>query len=303
MGLGGQPTQIDGHTRLVGLIGWPVAHSLSPRMHNAAFAALKLNYVYLPLPVSPERVGHAVQGLAALGFAGANVTIPHKTAVLPFVEHFSPVAAGLGAANTLVVRPDGTLFADNTDVAGFLADLRAHRVDPGAGSASAPFRALVIGAGGAARAIVYALAEAGAEVQVANRTLANALELCQTIGAVLPRASLSAHPFPQGLRELAGGANLIVNATSLGLHGARDPLPWDRAVPFRQGQAVYDLVYSRSTEAGPAGETPFLSLAAQAGAITMSGLGMLVQQGARSFELWTGQRAAVEVMYTAIASA
>ncbi len=284
-------------------------------MHNAAYAALGLDWAYVPLPVPPERLGDAVRGLAALGFAGANVTVPHKQAVIPFLDELTPVARAVGAVNTIIVQPDGSLLGDNTDGAGFIADLRAHGVSagaeaPGSGGAaerneillhhrvtvSPCHRVLVLGAGGAARAVVYALVEAGASVAVANRTLEHADELCQTIVAALPRAAgrLSAHAFPEALAELATGADLIVNATSLGLH-AGDPLPWDAAIPFRPGQVVYDLIYNRPTE--------LLALARSQGATAMDGLGMLVHQGARAFKLWTAVEPPVDVMLEAIREA
>ncbi len=153
-------SRITGSTRLVGIIGWPVSHSLSPRMHNVAYAALGLDWAYVPLPVPPEHVGDAVRGLVALGFAGANVTVPHKQAVIPFMDELTPIARAVGAVNTIVVRPDGSLLGDSTDGAGFMADLRAQM-------ANGEWRignVLVIGAGGAARAVVYALAEADASV-------------------------------------------------------------------------------------------------------------------------------------------
>jgi shikimate dehydrogenase len=333
--IGYPPSTITGSTRLVGVIGWPVSHSRSPQMHNAAYAALGLDWAYVPLSVAPERVGDAVRGLVALGFAGANVTVPHKQAVMPYLDELTPIARAIGAVNTIVVRPDGSLLGDSTDGAGFMADLSAHDVLVGAGQRietdkritpknsaytvsplhpvllSPCQRVLVIGAGGAARAVVYALVETGATVAVANRTLATAQELCQTIGAALrftaetPRAQrdssvlsdlnvsavnsslargaasrLSAHPFPDALAGLAEEADLIVNATSLGLH-AGDPLPWDASVAFRPGQVIYDLIYNRPTE--------LLALARSQGATALDGLGMLVHQGARSAALWTGQ--------------
>ena len=140
--------------------------------------------------------------------------------------------------------------------------------------------ALVIGAGGAARAVVYALAEAGARVAIVNRTLESAEELCRIVGRALPGADVSAHLLPDALSHLAAEADLIVNTTSLGLHGDADPLPWDAAVPFRPEQVVYDLIYNV--------RTPFLRLAEAAGAQAIDGLGMLVYQGARSAALWTG---------------
>ena len=123
--------RITGSTRLVGVIGWPVSHSRSPQMHNAAYAALGLDWAYVPLPVAPERVGDAVRGLVALGFAGANVTVPHKQAVIPYLDELTPVARAIGAVNTIVVRPDGSLLGDSTDGAGFMADLRAQGIGSG----------------------------------------------------------------------------------------------------------------------------------------------------------------------------
>ncbi len=358
---------IRGATRLVGLIGWPVSHSLSPRLHNAAYAALGLDWAYVPLPTRPDRVGDAVRGLVALGFAGANVTVPHKEAVIPFLDELSPTARAIGAVNTIVVREDGLLFGDSTDGAGFMADLAGHGVlmellpglteaskemkaptglEPSGGSSPGPikmrrstlseaersrrgeaaisrkaasfdcgltpsaqdaglfseqqqeqtnasgiqllrvpqslrFHALLLGAGGAARAIAYALLAAGATVAVVNRTVARGEELCRTLLRNLPDAAgrLSAHPWPDALPFLAVDADLIVNATSLGLHDG-DPLPWDAAVPFRPGQVVYDTIYNRPTE--------LLALAQQQGARAINGLGMLIEQAARSAALWTG---------------
>ena len=285
---------------MVGIMGWPVEHTLSPRMHNAAFEALGLNYAYVPLPVAPDRVQDAIRGLAALGFVGANVTVPHKSAILPYLDELSPVARAIGAVNTLVVRPDGTtLVGDNTDAYGFMMDLAEAGWSAGSPSGC---RALVIGAGGAARAVTYGLLEGGAAVAVANRSFEKAVELCKAIGGALKSADpaaparLSAHRFPEELAALAPGADLIVNATRLGLHPGDDPLPWDPAVPFRSGQMVYDLV----PVARPAGQTPFLVLAASSGARVRGGLGMLVHQGARAFEMWTGVRAPVELMREAL---
>jgi len=337
-------------------MGWPVSHSLSPRMHNAAFASLGLDWAYVPLPVAPEWIDEAVRGLAALGFAGANVTVPHKQAVIPFLDELTPIARAIGAVNTIVVRPDGSLLGDSTDGAGFMADLRAHGVRIGESanrqiSALAPERSagasvnesanqrisesanrqviessiedrrvaaspcppasvspcrlvtvspchpiLVIGAGGAARAVVYALAEAGATIAVVNRTLDRAQGLCQTIGAALPQAAdrLTAHRFPEALSELAAEAELIVNTTSLGLHEG-DPLPWDASIAFRPDQIVYDLVYNRPTG--------LLALTSAYGARAIDGLGMLVRQGALAFELWTGVTAPVDVMFEAVREA
>jgi shikimate dehydrogenase len=291
---------INGRTRLVGIIGWPVGHSLSPRMHNAAFRALGLNYVYVPLPVAPGRLEVAVRGLAGLGFRGANVTVPHKSALLPYLDELTSVARVIGAVNTLIFRSDGALQGDNTDAYGFREDLRETGWPAGAGSVP---RALVIGAGGAARAVTHALLEEGVSVAVANRSFDKAVDLCVTLGRATAQvdpsgaARLSAHHFPEELAALAPAAGLIVNATSLGLRPREDPLPWDPAVPFHPGQLVVDLAPSVAS----AGPTPLLAFASSHGAQVRGGLGMLVHQGARAFELWTGVKAPLEVMRGALA--
>jgi shikimate dehydrogenase len=282
---------IDGRTRLVGVIGWPVSHTRSPAMHNAAFVVLGLNYVYVPMAVRPEALGAALRGLAAAGFVGINVTVPHKEGTAALMDELSPIAAAIGSANTVLMRPDGSFLGDSTDGIGFLGDLAAHGCDP------AGRTALLLGAGGAARAVAYALASAGAQVCVANRTMERAEALCEDVALALPTARLSAHRFPADLPRLAGDADLIVNATSLGLH-AGDSLPWDPAVPFHPGQTVYDLIYTGAGDESSR-QTPLLRLAAQSGAQALDGLGMLVRQGAASFELWTGQAAPIDVMMAA----
>jgi shikimate dehydrogenase len=281
----------------VGIIGSPVGHSLSPRMHNAAFAELGLNFVYIPLAVQPDGLATAVRGLVALGFAGANVTVPYKSAVLPLLDRLSPVAEAIGAANTLLVERDGSISGHNTDASGFVAALR----EAGWPDDSTEHRALVVGAGGAARAVAYGLQHICSEVWIANRSFETALALCAALGGVptqdgeTPNAALSAHHYPDELVALAPDADLIVNTTSLGLK-ADDPLPWAAGVPFRRGQLVCDLV-PRSKAAGL---TPFLSLAASQGASVLDGRGMLVHQGAKAFELWCGVEAPLSAMWKAV---
>jgi shikimate dehydrogenase len=290
---------LDGQTRLVGIIGWPVEHSLSPRMQNAAFEALGLNYAYVPLPVRPEWVEAAIRGLAALGFAGANVTVPHKGVAMRVADELSPVACAIGAVNTLIVGADGKIRGENTDAYGFTTSLAESGWPPRTPS---DCRAVVIGAGGAARAVTYGLLEMGVSVAVANRSFEKAVALCRSVGLAIAGGDspapvrLSAHRFPDDLASLASKADLVVNATSLGLHGSDDALPWDPSVSLRPDQTVYDLV----PRPGPAGLTPFLALAAASGAIVVGGLGMLVHQGARSFELWTGAKAPVQTMRAAL---
>jgi shikimate dehydrogenase len=277
---------MDGRTQLVGLIGWPVEHSFSPRMHNAAFDALGLNWRYVPLPVRPGRVEDALRGLMALGFRGANVTVPHKRAVLAALDDVAPDARALGAVNTLVVaREDDrgpALHGHNTDAGGFVAALRRGGFTPQGA------RAVVVGAGGAARAVVFGLLEAGARrVVVLNRTPARARRLVADLGA---GDRLDAHPLTgEALVEHARAADLLVNATTVGMAPAAERTIWVVDAPLPASLTVFDLVYNPL-------ETRLLRQARRVGAATIDGLGMLVHQGAQAFELWTGRPAPVAVM-------
>jgi shikimate dehydrogenase len=280
---------ISAKTTLVGLIGWPVSHSVSPAMHNAAFAALGMDWRYVPLPVNPAlpgAVGDAVRGMRAMGMRGINVTVPHKQAVLPFLDHIAPAAQAMRAVNTVIVEADGSLTGDNTDAPGFIADLRSHGVDP------AGQHALVLGAGGSARAVVYGLAQAGVQrITVANRRIERAHQLLEDLRPYLGAIPCAAVALPDGLVEVAD-APLIVNCTSLGMTPHVETTPWPRELPLRPGQTVYDLVYNPP-------DTLLLQQARQQGARAIGGLGMLIWQGALAFERWTGRPAPVEVMRAA----
>jgi len=284
-------TTITGKTTLVGLIGWPVGHSVSPPMHNAAFAALGLDWCYVPLPVALEpsnRVGEAVCGLRALGLRGANVTVPHKQAVMPYLDRLTPAAQAIGAVNTIRVEADGTLLGDNTDAPGFVADLRDHGVDP------AGQRVLVLGAGGSARAVVYGLAAAGSRaITICNRTLDKANSLAAEMQTLFPTCLILAADFPGPLAALSAAADLVVNSTSLGMTPHVDGLPWATDVAFRPSQTVYDLIYNPP-------QTRLLQKATADGAPAIGGLGMLIWQGAIAFEIWTGSAAPVDVMRRAV---
>jgi shikimate dehydrogenase len=282
------PTDITARTQLVGLIGWPVSHSVSPTMHNAAFADRRMNWRYVPLPVHPDRIAEAVLGLRALGFRGANVTVPHKQAVMPHLDRWTSAAEAIGAVNTIIVDEGGAMTGDNTDAAGFIADLRDNGVDPAGGNA------LLIGAGGSARAIVYGLAEAGAaSVTLLNRTVDRADSLIAVMRNYFPHVAFHTGAFPDAVAEMASGAELIVNCTSLGMHPLVEGLPWDEEVEFTPEQTVYDLVYNPAS-------TRLLQLAAADGARTIGGLGMLIHQGAIAWERWTGEEAPVAVMQRAV---
>lgn len=273
---------IDGRTRLLGLIGWPVAHSLSPAMHNAAFAEQGMNWVYVPLPVPPGQVEAAVRGLVALGFRGANVSVPHKQAVMPFMDELSDSVQALGAVNAIVVR-EGRLSGENTDWRGFLVALRAGGFDPGGR------RALVLGAGGGARAVVYALTSEGLPVSIYNRTPARAARLAHDLQKHVPEAEISLlETLPSDLK----GFDLLVNATPLGMWPESDASPWPDDVPLPPHLTVFDLVYRPRW-------TKLLRQARQAGARPIGGLEMLVHQGALAFEMWTGSAPPLEAMRAA----
>ncbi len=269
----------------VGVIGWPVTHSLSPAMHNAAFAALGLaGWRYDLLPIPPDILGPGLRTLRDEGgYLGVNVTVPLKEAVL---AHIRPdaLAQALGAANTIDFRSDTTT---NTDVGGLIEDLRANDI------ALDGARALVIGAGGAARAAVYGLAQAGAEVLVANRTPERAQAMLAALALNAGLRGAAAVTFEQAA---AAAPALLVNCTPAGMWPRVDGCPWPDGVPFPAGAAVYDMVYR------PA-RTRLMALAEAAGGRAVGGLGMLARQGAAAFTLWTGQAAPVEVMLAAAQAA
>ncbi len=256
-------------------------------MHNAAFADLGLNWAYLPLPIPPEQVETAVRGLPALGFRGVNVTVPHKQAVLPFLDEIEAGAKALGAVNTIVVGEDGRLIGYNTDWSGFLADLEALAV---------PVRGrdcLVLGAGGSARAVTYALGQAGGRVQVLTRRPSQAAQLVEDLRPSV-KSELRACPLTE-LCALAAAANapLIVNTTPLGMTPHEEDSPWPDDCPFLPDAFVYDLVYNPR-------QTRLMQQAQAGGCNTTNGLGMLVQQGALAFKLWTDAEPSLSVMRDAL---
>ncbi len=258
------------------VLGHPVGHSRSPAMHTAALASLGLagEWSYEAIDVSPAELEPRVRSMPAEGFAGANVTVPHKAAALALADTLSETAREIGAANTLSFA-EAEIRADNTDAGGLLAALP----DSPRGA-----RALVLGAGGAARAVVWALLREGAEVAVWNRTALRSRHLCEDLGGESVEA-----PEPADYQ-------LIVNSTAVGL-GGEDPfkqLPLRRD-GFRAGQVIVDMVYG-------AGPSPLLAAAAAAGAKTVDGIEVLVQQGALSLGIWTGREAPLEVMRAAARS-
>lgn len=270
---------IDGRTQLIGLIGWPVAHSFSPAMHNAAAAALGLNLAYVPLPVSADRLPDALRGLAALGFRGVNVTVPHKEAVLPHLDAIFPAARVIGAVNTIVIGHD-RLIGFNTDWSGFLADLESRRL------ALYGRDCVVLGAGGSARAVVYALLRRGSRVTVLSRRPEQAQQLAAELGAAFPDAATVETAPLDNVAEVAALLDepILINTTPLGMAGQyREQSPWPAGAPFPPGAFVYDLVYNPR-------ETLLMTQATAAGRRATNGLGMLVGQAVEAFEIITGRR-------------
>ena len=271
---------IDGRTRVAGIIGSPVEHSLSPVMHNAAFVACGLDWVYVAFEVAAGAAAAALSAVRTLGLAGLSVTMPHKTVVAGLVDERSPAVEALAAANTVVVRSDGTLVGETTDGDGFLDALRLdHGIEP------AGLSVVVFGAGGAARSVVLALAGAGCrEVVVVNRTAETAQAAAALAGA---RGRVGG---PADVRR----ADLVVQATPRGM-GVPGDLAFDPDL-LRDGQIVADLVYHPL-------RTALLEAAAERGCATVDGLGMLVHQGARQLTLWTGIEAPRAVMRAAAEAA
>ncbi len=325
-----------------GLLGYPLGHSVSPAMHNAAFRALGLDGRYDALPTPPERLAETVTGLRAAGYRGVNVTIPHKQAVMPLLDELSDAARAIGAVNTIVIdpvngihrlngprplrawefdpspAPEGASYAqpgisipgasaapllgDNTDWLGFLHPLDAAGFDLRGKSA------LLLGAGGSARAVVYALIRRGlAHLAIWARTPARAADLAHHARAIASSLTIYNCPLTIDYSDLSivncqwsmvnsSPPDLIVNTTPLGMWPHVDASPWPAGVPIPAGALVYDLVYRPE-------RTLFLQQAEAAGCATQGGLEMLVVQGAAAFELWTGQQPPLEVMMTAARAA
>lgn len=274
-------------TRWLGVIGWPVTHSRSPAIHTAALEATGLDAVYLAFAVAPDALPAAIQGLRALGAIGANVTLPHKERVMELLDEIEPAARAIGAVNT-IVRDGARLVGTNTDGVGLARSLGEVEV------ALEGARVLVVGAGGAARASVFGLAQAGAaEIVVAARRAEQAERLVQEIGACthVPLRALDLRD-DLAMRRAAEGADLLVQATSATLGDSAYGASFAALLPLSAlppSAVVVDLVYVPRT-------TAVMKAAAARGLRTVDGLGMLVWQAALAFERWTGLTAPVEVM-------
>jgi shikimate dehydrogenase len=267
---------ITGKTKITGLFGYPVEHTLSPAMHNAAFEYLKMDYCYLPFLVHPDSIRHAVESVRALNMAGVNVTIPYKEAVIPLLDSVDEEAKFIGAVNTIVHR-EGRLAGYNTDGRGFMRSLSENQISVEGK------KILVAGAGGASKAVSYYLSEKAGVLSLYDidtnkmeKLVSDLLEIRRNV------SSLSRSPKPDEF-------DMLVNATPLGLK-SEDPLPFDVS-GLRSDQTVCDLIYRR---------TRLLEAASRRGCRTLDGLGMLLWQGALAFELWTGVPPPVDVMKNAL---
>jgi shikimate dehydrogenase len=278
---------INGSTRLLGIVGDPVAHSLSPALHNAAFAHLGLNMTYVPLPVPASHLAQAVAGLRAFGFLGANVTVPHKTAVVPLLDELRGDAQVLQAVNTIVAER-GRLVGFNTDVDGFTrAFLEAVPRGYAGGTA------LLLGAGGAARAAALGASRLGfSRFVLANRTPAAAEALGVLLRELAGGTVCDVVPLQDLSAAQVRGATLVVNATTLGMHG-QSKVPAALADNVGVDQIVYDLVYAEDS-------TELTARARSQGARIVDGLAMLVHQAGAAFQLWTGMPAPLDIMRHAI---
>lgn len=276
--------KITGKTKLLGVIGDPVGHSLSPAMHNAAIAYLGLDYVYLPFPIKSEDLAAAIAGFAAIGLVGFSITIPHKQAILPFLAEISPVARLVGAVNT-VWRGENGWCGTNTDVAGFLAPLQPLARD---WSQIVP---IILGSGGAARAVAVGCRELGCpKIGVVGRNKEKLDKFKVTWANTPLEGAIFTYSWDE-LPRLVPETQLLINATPLGMWPRIDESPLETAIADRlpQGAIAYDLIYTPRP-------TKFLQQAQERGAIAIDGLEMLVQQGAAAFAIWLGQQAPVAVM-------
>lgn len=268
--------QISGRTKITGIFGYPVEHTLSPAMHNAAFKALGLDYCYVPFPVHPDYLKDAVKAIRALNLCGVNVTIPHKEKVMPLLDEINEEASFIGAVNT-IVNSEGRLIGYNTDGKGFMQSL----IESGISVEGKDI--LIIGAGGASRAISYYLSQKTKTLYLYNRNKNRAEKLVHDLKKIRNNVTLI-----ENISSIER-FHIIINATPLGLK-KEDPLPFDISL-LRAEQTVCDLIYKK---------TRLLEEASKKGCATLDGLGMLLWQGLFAFELWTGKTPKVEVMRNAL---
>jgi shikimate dehydrogenase len=273
--------ELTGKTRICGVIGDPIEHTLSPTMQNAAFNALKLDVAFLAFKVKPAELENAVNGMRALNVRGLNVTMPHKSTVMNFLDRIDLSAQIVNSVNT-ILNKESKLFGFNTDGVGALKALRENGVEPKGR------KVLLLGAGGAARAIAYAMAKESDELAVLNRTVKPAQELVKLLEKTANKKIVSGALSPKEIQQNLQDSDILINATSIGMKPKIDE---SLVAPklLRPDLAVMDIVYNPI-------ETKLAKDAKAAGAKVVSGVEMLIYQGAASFEIWTGKSAPVEVM-------
>ena len=276
---------ITGTTKLLGVIGHPVEHSLSPLMHNAALAKLGLDYIYLPFPIQPQNLVKALDGFTAIGVVGFNATIPHKQAIIPLLSKIEPIAQAVGAVNT-VFRQDDSWIGTNTDVEGFIAPLRSQHKN------WSQVNAVILGNGGAARAVVAGCTQLGcASIHVVGRNLQKLSEFRDSWQDSPLKVNLKVHQW-DSLPEIIKKANLLINTTPIGMYPNIENSPLDKSLFTHLSKDIicYDLIYTPSP-------TKFLQYAQQADKTAIDGLEMLVQQGAAALKIWLQQETVpVDVM-------
>jgi shikimate dehydrogenase len=272
---------ISGKTRVCGVIGDPIEHTLSPVIHNAAFNHLKLDFVFLAFRVKAANLESAIRGMRSLGIHGLNVTMPHKSTVISFLDEVDPVVKFLGSANT-ILNKNGKLSGFNTDGVGALKALREN------GTEVSEKKVLLLGAGGAAKAIAFALAEEAGELAILNRAAEKAAVLADALNRISGKKIVGDALSPSAIQKNLQDADILVNATSVGMH---PNINQSLVAPqwLRSDLTVMDIVYNPV-------ETKLAKDAKAAGAKVISGVEMLIYQGAASFEIWTGRSAPIEVM-------
>lgn len=273
--------KVTGETKICGLIGYPVGHSVSPQMHNSAFKALKLNFIYVTFEVKEALLKAAVEGIKGLGIRGVNVTIPYKVSITNYLNELRGEASLIGAVNT-ILNEGGRLIGFNTDAVGALRALEAHAATP------IDKKVVVLGAGGAARAIAFALAGKARSITIVNRTEDKALALANELRRELNANALGKPLTAPTLKDELKDADILINATPTGMVPNVDQTLVGKEL-LRSDMAVMDIVYNPL-------ETLLLKEARKIGAKCIDGLEMLVQQGAESFRIWTGREPPVRVM-------
>lgn len=280
--------KITGKTKIVGIFGYPVEHTFSPLMHNAAFSALGLDYSYIPFEVRPEDLKSAVKGIRVLNIKGINITVPHKEAVIKYLDELSKEAKLIGAVNTIENR-GGKLIGHNTDGRGFIKSLLEDAKTRVKGKS-----VLLLGAGGASKGVAVSCALEGAsEIAIANRTIKKADELVRHLKRNFKKTKFSAIPLDRHeLAKVIACADILINATSIGLKG-KGLLPISQK-DLHRDLVIYDLIYNPQI-------TLLLKIAGRAGVKkAVNGLGMLIHQGALAFQIWTGKKPPVDVMKKAV---